>query len=238
VLQKLGVDVPIEVIPNGVDLKPFQEKIQACSRYDFGFNDEDVILVYAGRIALEKNLAFLLRSFSGVSSTYDHVRLLVIGAGPELPSLKAFSRDLGLENRVFFTGLVPYSEMPSYLAMCDAFVTASITEVHPLSVIEAMAAGLPVLGIDSPGISDTIQDNVTGMLSANDMAVYTARMVRLATDSALRRQMGQSALQASRQYAIERTVGLVVGQYEKLIDQAALQKRGARRYSRNKVHKQ
>ena len=54
--------------------------------------------------------------------------------------------------------------MPGYLAMCDAFVTASVTEVHPLSVIEAMAASLPVMGIHSPGVGDTVEDGITGFL--------------------------------------------------------------------------
>jgi 1,2-diacylglycerol 3-alpha-glucosyltransferase len=237
VLQRLGVDVSIEVIPNGVDLRPFQAKMEPRNRSEFGFGEEDVILVYAGRIAPEKNLAFLLRSFAGVASTFENVRLILIGTGPELTTLKSLARDMGLDSRVYFTGLVPYAEMPAYMAMCDAFVTASVTEVHPLSVIEAMAAGLPALGIDSPGISDTIQDNVTGLISTDDMAVFTARMVRLATDRTLRQQMGQAAMQASRQYAIERTVKLMMERYERVVDQAAPKKQGIQFFVRSKVEK-
>ncbi len=70
----------------------------------------------------------------------------------------------GLHGRVGFAGLIDYAELPRYLAMADAFVTASVTEVHPLSVIEAMASGLPVLGIVSPGIEDTVEDGQTGYL--------------------------------------------------------------------------
>jgi 1,2-diacylglycerol 3-alpha-glucosyltransferase len=133
--------------------------------------------------------------------------------------------------------LVLYLEMPAYLALCDAFVTASVTETFSLSVIEAMAAGLPVLGIDSPGISDNIIDNVTGLISSHDMAVFTARMARLVTDQPLRLQMGQAAIQASRQYAIERTVKLVLEQYQRLIDQAGLKKQGTHFSIRSKAAK-
>jgi len=64
--------------------------------------------------------------------------------------------------------------------MGDAFVTASVTEVHPLTVIEAMASGLPVLGIQSPGVGDTIQEGVTGFLAPQeDLAMFTAKMVKL-----------------------------------------------------------
>jgi glycosyltransferase involved in cell wall biosynthesis len=75
-------------------------------------------------------------------------------------------RSESLENQVQDSGigagsfyrLIPYSQMPRYLAAAHAFITASVTEVHPLSVIEAMAVGLPILGIASPGIADTVDD--------------------------------------------------------------------------------
>jgi len=101
--------------------------------------------------------------------------------------------------------------------MCDAFVTASVTEVHPLSVIEGMASGLPVIGIDSPGIGDTIENNKTGFLATQDLASFTAKLTRLCLDASLRKQMGDAARQASTRYAIERTTKTMLEQYERLI---------------------
>ncbi len=101
----------------------------------------------------------------------EHVYLLIVGGGQKSveDDLKTLVHELGIEERVRFTGMVPYDELPAYLTMCDAFVTASVTEVHPLSVVEAMGAGLPVVGIHSPGVGDTVEDGVTGFLSRHDL---------------------------------------------------------------------
>jgi 1,2-diacylglycerol 3-alpha-glucosyltransferase len=114
--------------------------------------------------------------------------------------------------------MIPYDRLPSYLAMCDAFVTASVTEVHPLSVIEAMGTGIPVLGIDSPGVGDSISDCETGMLASNDMASFTARMTYLCMNNLLRKRMGHAARQASEQYDIERTTRIMLQHYTRLTE--------------------
>ncbi len=134
---------------------------------------------------------------------------------------------MGIEKSVQFTGSVSYDQMPKYLAMGDAFVTASITEVHPLSLIESMAAGLPVLGIQSPGIGDTVQDGETGYLIAEeDLAGFTASMVRLVVDREACKQMSIAAREIVNKYAIENTTQLMLAQYEKVIAGTPRRKRG------------
>jgi glycosyltransferase involved in cell wall biosynthesis len=177
VLQRFGVDANVEVVPNGVDIQPFCNPAVILDRSKFGFQPDQVVLTYMGRLGPEKNLRFLLRAFHGASQAYDHVRLLIIGGGPERESLEEWVRDKGIESKVHFTGMIPYAQLPGYLAAADAFATASVTEVHPLSVIEAMATGLPVLGIQSPGVGDTVIDGVTGYLASEDLAAYTAKML-------------------------------------------------------------
>jgi glycosyltransferase involved in cell wall biosynthesis len=221
VLVKMGVDSPIEVVPNGVDLTHFRGNIHPCPRSTFGFEDQDIVLVYAGRLAPEKNLTFLMRSFAGLHHAFPATKLLLLGSGPEHDNLVRLSSDLGIERAVCFPGLIPYERLPEHLAMCDAFVTASVTEVHPLSVIEAMAVGLPVLGIHSPGVSDTVEDEVTGFLATEDLASFTAKMVRLAAGNDQRKRMGQAAQKAVEVYDIQRTSDLVVAHYERLIERRA-----------------
>ena len=218
ILRKMGVTSRIEIIPNGVELQSFHEA-RPLARADFGFKEGDVLLVYAGRLAPEKNLAFLLQSFAGVARALDHVHLLIVGGGQKQfeEETKQLAAELNLDARVRFTGFISYEKLPSYLAMCDAFVTASVTEVHPLSVIEGMAAGLPVIGIDSPGVSDTIEDGKTGFLTTQDLASFTAKLTRLCLDASLRKQMGEAARQASARYAIERTTKTMLEQYERLV---------------------
>jgi glycosyltransferase involved in cell wall biosynthesis len=217
VLRQYGVESHIEVVPNGVDLRRFHQA-QPLQRTDFGFNDQDILLVYAGRIAPEKNLEFLIRSFAGVAQLYPNVQLIIIGGGQKehVEEIRPLPQELGIAHRVRFVGQIPYDDLPSYLAMCDAFVTASVTEVHPLSVIEGMASGLPVLGIDSPGVGDSVTDRESGLLATHDIASFTARMTYLCSDSTLRKQMGLAARRDSAQYDIGRTTRIMLGHYLRL----------------------
>ena len=218
VLRELKVEGEIAIVPNGVDLTSFQNAAP-LSREKFGYKPDDILIVYAGRVALEKNLPFLIDSFAGIAKAVSNAHLLLIGGGVQQyeDEIREHVEKQNLPGRIHMTGRVPYDQLPAYLAMCDIFATASITEVHPLSVIEAMGAGLPVMGIESVGVGDTVQDGVTGFLSTYDMPSFTAKLTRLCLDPDLRRQMNHSAREASSAYAIERTTRLMLGQYESLL---------------------
>ena len=219
VLRELKVEGDIEIVPNGVDLTSFQSA-KPLERESFGYKPDDVLIVYAGRIALEKNLPFLIESFNGIAKAIPNVHLILVGGVVQQyeEEIRELVEAQDNSKRIHMTGRVPYDQLPAYLAMCDIFATASITEVHPLSVIEAMGAGLPVMGIESVGVGDTVEDGVTGFLATNDMPSFTAKLTRLCLDPKLRRQMGRSAREASSAYAIERTTSLMLKQYERLVN--------------------
>ena len=218
ILREMSVTAPIAIIPNGVELHLFY-KAEPQLRADFGFTPDDILLIYTGRLATEKNLMFLLQAFAGVAQALDNVYLVVVGGGQKQieTEIREITTKLKIDERVRFIGMVTYEKLPSYLAMCDAFVTASVTEVHPLSVIEGMASGLPVMGISSPGLSDTIEDGITGFLAIEDMAAFTAKLTRLCLDTDLRKKMGYAARQASTRYSIERTTRIMLEHYERLV---------------------
>jgi 1,2-diacylglycerol 3-alpha-glucosyltransferase len=226
VLNKFGVEVPVTIVPNGVELDRFYRKGSPSERERIGLTSKDILLIYSGRLAPEKNLPFLLKAFVGTAQAIDNVHLLLVGDGPARESSEEQVTSSGVADRVHFLGKVSYDELPSYLAMCDAFVTASVSEVHPLSVIEAMAAGLPVLGIQSVGVGDTIEDGVTGFLSTQDLPAFTAKMTRLCLDHSLRRKMGEMARRASERYDIQRTTQMMLGHYERLVLEGRARQRG------------
>lgn len=217
VLRQFNVNGHIAVIPNGVDLKYFLEA-QPFPRAELGYKADDLLLVYAGRLAPEKNLPFLLKSFAGVAQAVPNAHLLLMGSGIQQfeAEVKTLVGELGLTERVRFLGRIAYERLPAYLSMCDIFVTASISEVHPLSVIEALGAGLPVMGIHSVGVGDTVRDGVTGLLATHDLPAFTAKLTRLCLDLNLRAQMSESARKVSSAYDITHTTRLMVEQYETL----------------------
>lgn len=221
ILRQLNVEREIEVVPNGVDLKDFLTA-HPLPRDQFGYKQDDILLVYSGRIALEKNLPLLLRSFAGIAEALPQTHLLLLGSGVQMyeEEIRSLVGELNLSERVRLTGRIAYDQLPAYLAMCDIFVTASVTEVHPLSVIEAMGAGLPVMGIQSVGVGDTVQDGITGFLSTHELSAYTAKLTRLCLDPSLRAQMSVSAREASTAYDIERVSAILLKHYEELVKES------------------
>ena len=218
VLREFKVEADIEIVPNGVDLTSFQSAAP-FARADYGYEPEDILIVYAGRIAIEKNIPFLIDSVAGIAKAVPNVHLLLVGGGIQQYEEEVREHIQTLDNpeHIRMVGRVPYDQLPAYLAMCDIFATASVTEVHPLSVIEAMGAGLPTMGVDSVGVGDTVQDGITGFLATHDMPAFTAKLTRLCLDPELRKQMSRSAREASSAYAIERTTKIMLNQYERLL---------------------
>ncbi len=227
ILRQLGVTAHIEVVPNGVELRHFQESHGDC-RPDFGFRPDDLLLVYSGRLAPEKNLDLLLQSFAATAEAVENAHLLLIGGGPEEEHLRSLAAQSGAGNRIHFTGMLDYNDLPRYLAMCDIFVTASVTEVHPLSVIEAMAAGLPAVGVRSVGVGDIIEDGTTGFLAREDAASFAVKLTRLCLDAPLRRRMSAASRKAAEKYDIERTNRIMLSHYERLVFDGHRRQRGFR----------
>jgi len=238
VLRDLKVEVPIEVIPNGIDIKNFQTATP-LSRTEFGFKQDDILLVYTGRIALEKNIPFLLQSFSGVAQALPNTHLLIIGTGIQTyeEEIKQMVTDMNMNERIHFIGKVEYKNLPSYLAMCDIFVTASVAETFGMTNVEAMGAGLPVMGIDSVGVGDIVEDGVTGLLATHDLPAFTAKLTRLCLDLNLRKQMSIASREASSHYAIEKVTDNLLSHYKKLVKDSQPRKSSWRTRLRGLVEK-
>ncbi len=217
VLLEMGVDQEIAVIPNGIDLEPLYHPATAVSRRELDIPDDATVLIYCGRLGPEKNVDLLLQAFAGAAQAVPSAYLVLVGGGPAESSIQEQAEQL---SRVRCVGQVPYEEVPAYLALADLFATASVTEVHPLSVIEALAAGLPVLGIHSPGISDTVRDTVDGFLTTHDLASFTALMVRLLLQPELRAAMAANARERSSYYDIRTCTATLLDHYRCLVDDA------------------
>ncbi len=219
VLRELEVEARVEVIPNGVDLTPFRGQLETVSPDRLGVPEDHIVLIYTGRLGPEKNLTFLLRAFAGAQSAWPETSLVLVGGGSERDNLEDIARRAGLKEHVIFTGIVEYDQIPGYLAAADAFVTASVTEVHPLSVIEALATGLPVVGIESPGVGDIIQNGHNGLLAAHDLAAFTAKLTRMVADRETRGQLTKNARASAEAYDIQRTSAQLEAQYQRLVEE-------------------
>ncbi len=217
IMEEFGVQVPLVVIENGVEIRPFQNPPNPHSKSSLGVPEEAILLVHTGRLAVEKNLELLLEQFAIAQGMLPQLHLMLIGSGALEDKLRTLAQQLGVQDNVHFTGAVDYEEVANYLAAADLYVTASHSEVHPLSLIEAMAAGLPVAAAASPGIVDTVQHLQTGLLAPVPEQGLAAAILALALNPALRQQMGARARQESERYDIRRMVARTLALYEELL---------------------
>lgn len=216
VLLDFGVRARTVVIENGIGLAPFLRPTRPRTKADYQLPDSARLLLYVGRLSNEKNLDTLLRQFAIARGLIPDLRLAIIGKGPQEAEFRQLAEELRISPYVQFRGVVPFDEVANWLAASDAFVTASTSEVHPLTVIEAMAAGKPIAAVRSPGISDLVQPGVTGYL-ADTADGLDAAIVALLADPARARSMGEAAREVSRRFDIRRTVALTVELYEELL---------------------
>lgn len=162
-LEKRETDAArLRVIPNGIDLRRFAASSGERSRLRaaLGVPDDAFVFGTVGRLVPEKDQATLIRAAAPLLG--ERCRLLLAGDGPEAPALRAVAD--GAPNGGFVHFLGARSDVPAVLAAMDAFVLSSETEGLPLALLEAMAAGLPILSTPVGGIAEVVQPDVSGRL--------------------------------------------------------------------------
>jgi 1,2-diacylglycerol 3-alpha-glucosyltransferase len=218
-LHALGVSDPIVVVPNGIDLAQFRNPTAPRSRHDLGLPDDAVIAITVGRLGPEKNLPFLLQAYARIADQVPDLHLIVVGRGPERETLLEMAGSLGLSPRVHLIGEVLYDDVPNWLALADFFALPSVSESHPLVILEALAAGLPVIGIPGPGVEDALVDGLNGLSSPEDVDAFGARIYRLASEPELRAQLADGAWETSERNDIRRTSSALLAHYERLVEE-------------------
>lgn len=163
-LNEYGVNKKIRVIPTGIDLDRFNIPIDMVQKQELrkkiGIPEKNMVLIYVGRLAKEKNLEEILSFLPRLKD--DNITLLIVGDGPHRNVLEGYVDKLGIREKVFFTGMVNPHEIPLYYKIGDIFVSASNSETQGLTYIEALASGLPALCRKDPCLKNVIKDGVNG----------------------------------------------------------------------------
>ena len=163
-------DKDIYIIPTGIDASRFYKenkdklKVTKLRRY-LGYKKKDFVLLFVGRLAQEKNISFLFDVIE--KSKNKNIKLLIVGYGPDEEKYRQDITNRKLNDRIIFAGKVAWQNMPNYYHTADAFITASTTETQGLTVIEALAASLPVVCIDDDAFKSVIIDNFNGRIFSN-----------------------------------------------------------------------
>lgn len=211
----------LTVIRNGVDPAPFDTHAVDDARPEFGIAPGETVFGTVARLdPFKGGQDDLLRAFARLRSARPDTRLLVIGDGPQRPELQALAGSLGLGDAALFTGT--RGDIPRLLRAMDVFVLPSRREALPLAILEAMAAGLPVVATRVGGVPETIEDNATGLLvPAGDSEALGAGLARLADAPELRARLG---LAGRAHFRAGFTVHHMVRAVEALYDELAHRK--------------
>jgi glycosyltransferase involved in cell wall biosynthesis len=182
----------VGVIYNGIDLKRFtlgsDERDEL--RQTLGLDPGTLTVIQVARLDYLKDHLTAVRTMGRVVRQVPDVRLLLVGDGPERPAIQALVEELGLTEQVRFLGL--RKDVERLLRAADLFLLTSISEGIPLTVIEAMALGLPVVSTRVGGVPEVVEDGRTGLLTtAADDTALSAAVLKLAADPELRTRLGQ-----------------------------------------------
>jgi len=191
----------VSVLPNPAPALPeLAPREELRERYGV----DGPLLAFAGRITAQKSLHVALEALAEIGDA----TLLVAGSGDEVASLRARAAELGLDGRVRFLGAQPRDRVLELFRAADAAILSSAWENFPHTVVEALAAGTPVIATDVGGVREAVEDGVNGLLvPPGDSVAFAAAVRRYLDDDGLRRRLRESAQPSVERFSPEAVLG-------------------------------
>jgi glycosyltransferase involved in cell wall biosynthesis len=186
-------DEQVPMVYNGIDL-------EKCIQKQEYINNGIITVLHIGRFTEQKNHIGLIESFKLVHDAVPNTVLKLIGTGDLEPYIRQKVMELKLEDCVEFLGLK--HDVYPYLNESDIFVLPSLWEGMPITLIEAMATGLPIVATSIGGVPDMIDNNVTGLLVNTNKEDISAAILKLVEDDKLRQELGKAAMIASERFSV------------------------------------
>ena len=183
----------VVTIPNGIDGSRFKINIdREAKRTELGIRSQGAILGIAVRISEQKGITFMLNAMRAILRKHPETTLVIAGDGELKSSLEEEARALGIAESVIFCG--PRKDIPELLQLFDVYVLPSVWEGLPMIILEAMAAGCPIVASDVGGVSSAVKHDETGLLvPAGDIDNLSAAVIRLLDDTSLRETFAKRA---------------------------------------------
>ncbi len=212
---KNGLEAKTKIIANGIDQEKYKYKNKNLNKN----KNDNFEFIYVGRIAVEKSLDVLIEAFKSIHQKHPKTKLTIIGDGPELPDLRKLTNQLNLAGSIIFTGPIPHDQLISsnLISSADVFITTSKTENQPVSVIEAMAFGLPIIGVDALGMSELIGHQKNGFLAQPDKLKEVVKYAnQLIKSPELAKKMGRKSRQLVSRFSLIKTAEKLEDAYQKI----------------------
>jgi 1,2-diacylglycerol 3-alpha-glucosyltransferase len=210
------------VIGNGVSRTDFQpqplsRERRATARQALGLRPTDRVILYAGRIAREKRVVELLDALAPLLQAQPEVKVLFIGCGPADRDLAAAVERNLVGPQVVLAGKVEWQQMHRTYSLADLFVTASLSEMHPMTLIEASLCGLPIVTRRDPAYAGLVRNEYNGYQVTSDRAI-AARAWDLLYDEGKRQRFSENARALSEDFSAEHHVRRLEALYRRVVE--------------------
>ncbi len=217
-LRSRGVTTRVVTVPTGVPLPAGTGRAPRMDRRQaLGLGEGAPLCLSVGRLAREKNQAFLLSVFALILRELPAARLILVGEGDDRPRLQRLACAMGIGKRVRFVGAVPHESVNDYYLAADLFLFPSTSETQGIVVLEALAAGLPVVAVESDAAADLLADGQGGLITSEEPVPFARSAVELWEEPERRRALGERGQRIAEAYAPAACAARVLDLYEELV---------------------
>lgn len=223
ILRGYGITAPIEVVMTGIEPKNYKrasKEEDKMLREKYKIGPEAKICLYLSRVAKEKNLDFLFKAFVKIQEECPKSHLLVVGGGPEEEWAHSRVKELGIDGKVTFTGMLPKIEANKLFGFGDIFTFPSYTETQGIVIAEAMAAETPPVAVGKMGPLDLVHDGKDGYLTKLSISDFVEKVVKLLKDDKLREIFATEGKSRVEEFSNETSVTKLISLYEKVLSRS------------------
>ncbi|MEM7819419.1 MAG: glycosyltransferase [Candidatus Aenigmatarchaeota archaeon] len=209
VLRKNGFKKKIIVIPTGVKIESKRKIKKHDLRKKYNLGNEKIIL-HVGRITKEKNIKFIIKSLKNILKN-ENIKFVITSDGPYKNELKKYVNNLGLSNKIIFTGYLSNKELNDFYKLSDVFVMASKSETQGLVLVEAAINKLPIVVLDVPVISDFVKENSFGIVSKKKD--FSKNINLILNNNLIRKKILKNYKIVAKKYDIEKCTNQLLNIY-------------------------
>lgn len=217
-LHEIGVNPPVRIIPNGINLGAFRPQPGNFLRTRLGITPDRQILLTVGRLNQEKRPLLAYSLFKQIHARHPAATLVMVGEGALRGELEERIAADGLGDCVHLAGLIDYAKMPEVYASADLWISASQSEVHPMTALEAAACGLPAVAWADPALEAVVTHGISGLIASSETA-FIQGALKLLRDAALRERMAEATTRTAASFRVETTAQRMADLYASLLPQ-------------------
>lgn len=216
-LEKYGVKTLIEVLATGINYTDYSKKIRLNNfRRQYHLKKDDKLLIFVGRLGKEKNIDFLISSLPLIQKKIKNAKLVLVGDGPQRSQLQKLAQRLKLKDSVIFTGYFKKPDVIKAYQASDLFVFSSLTDTQGMVVVEAAAAGLPIVAVKDDAFGEFLKNGQNGFATKQNKSEFAQAVITVLGNKILCESMSQKSQVIAKEFTIKKQTQKLIDIYHKL----------------------